>query len=149
MFPLQAILNWRVFLAVGVLAAAVVWHAAKIHEAYAEGYVAARKEDDAAARQLTAKLTQEKDDALKAAEDRNRAALDAAQRLQRTVDSLRVQLSSAEQRISTAPEAAVREYAAAANAVFGECVEQYRALAVAAQGHANDVQTLIAAWPRP
>lgn len=144
------LLNWRLWAAlglVGALAAGYFWHEHKVHEVYQNGYNAAKAEDREAAVQLSMKLQKEKDDAVKESEVRT-AAL-AASLARATADANRMQslLSDAQRRIATAPVEAVRDYAATANAVFGECVKEYRAMGAAAQGHANDVQTLIQAWP--
>ena len=71
----------------------------------------------------------------------------AADRARRERDSLRKQLSDADQRIADAPVAAVREYAATANKLLGQCSERYTALAIQADGHAADAATCRAAWP--
>lgn len=71
----------------------------------------------------------------------------AADRARRERDGLRQQLSDAEQRIADAPAAAVREYAATANKLLGQCSERYTELAIRADGHAADAATCRAAWP--
>ena len=71
----------------------------------------------------------------------------AADRARRERDGLRKQLSDAEQRIADAPAAAVREYAATANKLLGQCSERYAELAIRADGHAADAATCRAAWP--
>lgn len=71
----------------------------------------------------------------------------AADRAGRERDSLRKQLSDAEQRLTDAPAAAVREYAATANKLLGQCSERYTSLAARADGHAADAATCRAAWP--
>lgn len=50
-------------------------------------------------------------------------------------------------RLFAATSEANRYTADTALDVFGECVERYRAVAQAADGHANDVMTLDQAWP--
>lgn len=71
----------------------------------------------------------------------------AADRAGRERDSLRVQLSDAEQRLADAPAASVREYAATLGRVFGQCSQRYTELAARADGHAADAATCRAAWP--
>ena len=71
----------------------------------------------------------------------------AADRARRERDGMRKQLSDAEQRIADAPAAAVREYAATANKLLGQCSERYTELAARADGHAADAATCRAAWP--
>ncbi|WP_103018098.1 hypothetical protein [Alicycliphilus denitrificans] len=71
----------------------------------------------------------------------------AADRAGRQRDSLRKQLSDAEQRIADAPAAAVREYAATANQLLGQCSSRYTEVAKLADGHAADAATCRAAWP--
>lgn len=77
-------------------------------------------------------------------ETRNRAAVAAAHRaaagLRDTVGNLRRQLSAASAE-------ACRNTADAALTVFGECGNEYRALAEVADRHANDAMTCLAGWP--
>ena len=70
-----------------------------------------------------------------------------ADRARRERDGLRKQLSDAEQRIADAPAVAVREYAATANKLLGQCSERYTALAIRADCNAADAATCRAAWP--
>ena len=60
---------------------------------------------------------------------------------------LREQLSEADKRIATASAAAVRDYAATANKLLGQCSDRYTELAARADGHALDARTCRAAWP--
>ena len=64
-------------------------------------------------------------------------------------DGLREQAADAARRIAdlATPDAAVREYAAAVNGLFDQCQRDYQTMAGNAQGHADDVRTLLAAWP--
>ena len=65
----------------------------------------------------------------------------------RNVGRLREQLSEADKRIATASSAAVREYAATANKLLGQCSQRYTELAAKADGHALDARVCRAAWP--
>ena len=71
----------------------------------------------------------------------------AADRSRRERDSLRTQLSDAEQRLADASPAALIEYARALGKVFGQCSQRYTELAIRADGHAADAATCRAAWP--
>lgn len=71
----------------------------------------------------------------------------AATRAGRERDSLRKQLSDAEQRLADASPAALIEYASTLNRVFGQCSQRYAELAIRADGHAADAATCRAAWP--
>ncbi|MCG9032640.1 hypothetical protein [Laribacter hongkongensis] len=64
----------------------------------------------------------------------------------RAADGLR-EIASLRHGLSAATAEANRYTADSALDVFGECVERYRAVAQAADGHANDVMTLDQAWP--
>ncbi len=86
-------------------------------------------------------------EALQAALTRNRDLQAAAARTDAEYRSLRGQLATASNRIKTASIEAVREYAATAGAVFGECAQEIAGLASKADGHASDVQTFRDAWP--
>ena len=65
----------------------------------------------------------------------------------RNAGRLRDQLSEADKRIATASAAAVRDYAATANQLLGQCSQRYTELAAKADGHALDARTCWAAWP--
>lgn len=65
----------------------------------------------------------------------------------RNAGRLREQLSEADRRIATASAAAVREYAATANQLLGQCSQRYTELAARADGHALDARVCRAAWP--
>ncbi|WP_287918817.1 hypothetical protein [Comamonas sp.] len=66
----------------------------------------------------------------------------------RNAGRLREQLSEADKRIATASAAAaVREYAATANQLLGQCSQLYTELAAKADGHALDARVCRAAWP--
>lgn len=86
-------------------------------------------------------------EALQSALLRNRDLALIASRTDAESRSLRQQLASANRRIETASIEAVREYAIAAGAVFGECAQALGDLAQKADGHASDVLTFRDAWP--
>ena len=65
----------------------------------------------------------------------------------RNVGRLREQLQQADVRIATASAAAVRDYAATANQLLGQCSQRYAELAARADGHALDARTCRGAWP--
>ena len=71
----------------------------------------------------------------------------AATRAGRERDSLREQLSDAEQRIATASASAVAEYASTAGELLAECSRSYQELAREADGHVASVRLMRAAWP--
>lgn len=89
-----------------------------------------------------------KDAAIEAAEKRAQTNAARAAAARADADSLRAQLAGVPARIATATDAAVREYAAAASAVLGECIGEYQALAGQADQHANDARLMREAWPR-
>ncbi|MCG9056655.1 hypothetical protein LH442_11810 [Laribacter hongkongensis] len=81
-----------------------------------------------------------------AAEREKRMVADAAA-AGRAADGLRSQIASLRRGLSAATAEANRRTADAALDVFQQCVDQYRAVAEAADGHANDAVTLDHAWP--
>ena len=89
-----------------------------------------------------------KDDAILQAEHRAQINAQAAARATAGADRLRSDLAKANARISTATRAALDQYAAALGDVFGECVQEYRALAEKATGHTSDVQLMLDASPK-
>lgn len=79
---------------------------------------------------------------------KKQSALQAnAARAGRERDSLRKQLSAAEQRLANASPSSLIEYASTLSELFGQCSERYTALAAKADGHAADATTCRAAWP--
>ena len=71
----------------------------------------------------------------------------AATRAGRERDSLREQLSDAEQRIATASASAIAEYASTAGELLAQCSRSYQELAREADGHVASVRLMRAAWP--
>ena len=72
----------------------------------------------------------------------------AATRAGRERDSLREQLSTAQQRLADATHSACTEYARTAGELLGQCSARYSDLAAAADGHAADAVMLQQAWPQ-
>ena len=81
------------------------------------------------------------------AAQREQALRADADRARRAADGLRDQLADIRGRLPELTEQAVRQYASAASVVFGECVEEYRALAETADRLDSDRRTLMEAWP--
>ena len=65
----------------------------------------------------------------------------------RAADGLRSQIASLRRGLSAATTEANRRTADAALDVFQQCADEYRAVAQAADRHANDAMTLDQAWP--
>ena len=65
----------------------------------------------------------------------------------RAADGLRSQIASLRRGLSAATAEANRRTADAALDVFQQCADEYRAVAQAADQHANDAVTLDQAWP--
>jgi len=148
---------WLIELFAALLAIGGIWYGIQVHDqaqqqlgydrAVAE-YKAAKSIADRAALAKERNMQKQKDEAINAAAERETkiradyaAAHAAALGLQRTVADMRGQLA-------TASVEACRTTAAASLTVFGECEDQYRAVAAAADGHASDVKTLSDAWPK-
>lgn len=81
-----------------------------------------------------------------AAEQEKRITADAAA-AGRAAGRLRDEIAGLRRGLSAATAEANRRTADAALDVFQQCVDQYRAVAQAADGHANDAVTLDQAWP--
>lgn len=147
---------WLIKLLAAALAAAGIGYGIHMHNQSQQQigydravgeYRATKSVADQAALVKERKMQKQKDEAIDAATERETkiradyaAAHAAAIGLQRSVADLRGQLA-------TASVEACRTTADAALAVFGECEDQYRAVATAAAGHASDVKTLSDAWP--
>jgi hypothetical protein len=107
-----------------------------------------RAAENAKHAETTARLQKEKDDALIEANKRAMAAKAAADKLAAVNRGLRNDLADQRSNLSTASLAAVRQYAATANAVFGECSAEVERLAGEAAGHASDSLMYQTAWPK-
>lgn len=70
-------------------------------------------------------------------------------RLRAAADGLRNDRATAALRLPGATCQAARDYATAANNVFGECAIAIERLAGQADGHASDARTLSDSWPIP
>lgn len=85
--------------------------------------------------------------ALKEANLRSQKNALAAAAANRTVDSLRDQLTTARAGLPQSTCEAARNYAATLGDVFGSCTARLTELAEKADGHASDAKTLEQAWP--
>lgn len=101
-----------------------------------------------AAAAKTAAWQAQKDEALREATKRAQVNADAAAAARDESRGLRDQLAAADAALSVAADAAVRKYAAAVNAVFGDCADAYLGMAEKAGGHASDALTFEQAWPK-
>lgn len=104
--------------------------------------------ENAKAQEKTAAWQKGKDDALIEANKRAQALKDLADKLAATNRGLRDELTGQRNKLSTASLAAVRQYATAANSVFGECSAEVERLAGEAGGHSSDSLMLQQAWPK-
>ena len=89
-----------------------------------------------------------KDEAIKSAQSQAVTLQADAGRATAAADSLRKQLATAALRIATAIRPAVDEYAATAGELLNSCTAEYRAVAAAADGHANAQRLMLEAWPK-
>lgn len=96
----------------------------------------------------TQRLQKAKDDALKQAAVRQAGLARDARSARAAADGLRDQLNAAARSLPGATCDAARDYATAANDVFGQCAAAITELAQQADGHASDALTLQQAWPR-
>ena len=112
-------------------------------QAYAEGLDKLRTEQDA--------VNDKYQGALNESRIREASARSAAAAARTESDGLRAQALSAAHRIAdlATPDATIREYATVANGLLDQCQRDYQDMAGKAQGHANDVRTLLDAWPWP
>jgi hypothetical protein len=107
-----------------------------------------RAAENAKNAQITADWQKGKDDALEKANKRAADLQAAADKLAALNRGLRNELTDQRGKLSTASIAAVRQYATAANLVFGECSAEVERLAKDADGHSSDSLMLQQAWPK-
>jgi hypothetical protein len=72
----------------------------------------------------------------------------AADRARNELDGLRDELTTLNNRLSSASADAIRQFAKTANALLAECADRYSKLAQKADQHANDALMLQRAWPK-
>lgn len=89
-----------------------------------------------------------KDEAIKAAQERETQFKADAGRASATADGLRKQLASVPTRIATASRAAIDEYANTAGELLGQCTAEYQQVAEAADRHASNERLIHDAWPK-
>ena len=82
-----------------------------------------------------------------AARTREQRHRDAAAAARAESDGLRDDITRIRSELSRRTDAAVREYAATAGELLGECSERYQRMADTAQRHADDVKLLLDSWP--
>lgn len=142
-----------VFLMVALLASYVIgWsHQKALREAEVSALKAThagalQKMSDESLRAYKA-MEETKDAAIKQREAESTAAKASAVRAATESDRLRKQLATVPDRISTATESAIREYATTSGELLGECTRAYQEVAGQADTHAIDVRVLLNAWP--
>jgi hypothetical protein len=118
---------------------------AKINEMVAQHAVAVQKATEAAAKE-TARMQQEKDDAIAKANQVAQRNAAAAADATRERDRLRDDLATSRVALSNATHASLIEYATAISVVFEQCVREYTDVARLADQHAADSQLLFTAW---
>ena len=142
-------------IAFGLLLVAAFWAGWLVNGWRAEAAISLLKQEhseqvtrNSAASLLTySRMEKTKDDAIKSAQARADTLRSDAGRATAAADGLRKQLATANQRIVTASRAAVDEYAATAGELLNSCTAEYRAVAAAADGHANDARLISESWP--
>lgn len=146
---MAARVNTVVFIAGAVLGAFLTsnYYDARNMKAQETAAERVREAREAAAAQ-TEKYQEQKDEALENQAARAYKLMADNRALHTELARLRLETSLLPDRLANASHAAVSEYATAASDVFDQCVKEYSALAAKADGHTNDVQTLIEAWPR-
>lgn len=107
-----------------------------------------REAENARNAQITADLQKRKDDAITQANKQAAINKRNADNLAAVNRGLRDDLANQRRDLSTASLNAARQYAATANAIFGECSAEVERLAGEAAGHAADSLMLQNAWPK-
>ena len=152
---LFAVKHWRYLAGAAVLALALLFIHAFGQTQYKAGQAQVQATWDAARLAANkALIKKEREDveryqqAITQRETALAAARTAAGKSAAAAASLRGQLDTARGRLAQADAATCADYAAAASAVFSECVARYRSVAEAADGHAADATALMHAWPK-
>ena len=152
-------LNLYIHIAVAVLAGVLVWffQAARLGadladerlqaSTYREQITTERAAANARVAKVSRDMAANYQGALNDAIKKQATLQAAADRSRRERDSLRQQLSDAEQRLADASPAALIEYARSLNHVFGQCSQRYAELAAVADGHVSTIRLMQDAWP--
>lgn len=136
-----------------VLAGVVAWNVQSwrwdakyqtLQQQYTQSQIDAEAAKRKAEDDYNARYTKALNDARKR-EANLRSAMAAAGR---ESDGLREQLSTANQQLASASESAVRRYASTIGDVLAECADRYTSMAATADRRADEVRTLIEAWPQ-
>ncbi len=120
---------------------------AKIEKMNAENAMAVAQATQEAMDQ-TKVLQEKKDDALKKAAARAQQNAFAANAARSELDGLRQQLGKATSALPSNTCEATANYARALEAVFASCAGDLEQLAIKADGHNLDAETLSNAWPK-
>ena len=143
--------NW-ILAAVVAAVFAGGWWAGSVHEqagwqAEKLAMAATRDKQINEARRAEAAMREQVRKAQEDARKREETLVADAAAAGRAADGLRSQIASLRRGLSAATAEANRRTADAALDVFQQCADEYRAVAQAADGHANDAVTLDQAWP--
>ena len=103
---------------------------------------------EAASRAQEASFNQRLQDAQNAATKRETKLRADADGARRTVDGLRGTLYNFRASLPNASTSALIARADTAAELLGACVSEYRGVAEAADGHANDARLMLEAWPK-
>lgn len=157
--PLDFIGRWKLILeGLAILALIIgiaeLWHRHNVSQqdigyqrAVAE-YQAKDNEKLKAALAQTTFYKQQLNEAQQHANDREKVLLAAATAASSASTGLQHTLETIRNGVPSATVDALRQTTATLTSVLGECQARYRELGQKADGHANDVQTLIDAWPK-
>lgn len=107
----------------------------------------AQRAADARVRQAEQAMNTNYQEALNAARTREALLRRDLDQLRTVSDGLREQSADAARRLADAPPAAVLEYATTLGVVFEDCRAAYEDMAGKADGHANDAEMTLEAWP--
>ncbi|MHC3433031.1 hypothetical protein [Delftia lacustris] len=107
----------------------------------------AQRAADARVRRAEQSINTKYQEALNAARTREALLRHDIDQLRAVSDGLRKQSADAARRLTSAPPAAVIEYAITVNELFEQCQARYAAVARAADAHAADARMMHEAWP--
>ena len=155
---MMALLNWRVWLAIGIALTLVLvgagayragkrnvqakWNAEKVVQ------VKAAADAEVENRRIESKRQTGVIDAQNAQVKRTTILQADAASSRAVVDSLRDDIRTATASLPGRSASATGQYATTSSQLFLECSAAYSAVAATAQGHANDALMLEQAWPK-
>ncbi len=95
----------------------------------------------------SARLQQQKDNAIKEAKQREQQLLSRITATERNANSLQQRLTEGTAAVANLPQSSCVIYTDTLRDLFGQCIRSYTAVAAEADKHVNDIRLMTESWP--